>query len=424
MSSNENPSATSSPGDEGIRLPPISFISNQLPANSTSNYKVSSNLGISNFLNDPSPPPIEQSNKRVKIESAKVKENKEIEFLESNNSKPEPNAEKEDTNDEQPKSPQLEMPEVRVLPQTSNEPQEEAEQPKSLLPVDTKPKKRSGPPVTLDTEPIKELLTELFPSRQYLGTIIYNPTTTWETLQTSQLYGLKPEHHERFQEIKDLFEERSHDATVKYIPTIPPLSNDYINCVIEVKIPYAHIRRFKLDFETVIRKRELWGGAGGVYTDDSDLLCVLTHLGLFNNTIDLKQWNSKWVPADIIKPHTQESENDPQDIDHGVYGDLSVEILLLPRLPLYPGYYANQINSRSWIGNNKHRGLSIAIHNIKWESCGTYLRDKSIFKRYHQELIQDTQENHSNISQKQGWSFNYKYYKELKQKYSEVSDSK
>lgn len=418
MSSNENPSSNSSPGEEGIRLPPISFLSSQLPPNK---YP-SSNLGISNFLNDPTPTPEEQPAKRIKTETTKVKENKEIEAEQepeqtlttedgpqetSTENKPEENhAEKGDTILEASISPPLA--EEKEAPPAESESQEEVKT------VD-KPVKRTGPPVTLNTEPIKELLSEIFPSRQYLGTIIYNPTTTWETLQTSQLYGLKPEHHDRFQEIKALFEERSADATIKYIPTIPPLGNDYINSVVEVKIPYAHIRRFRNDFETVIRKRELWGGAGGVYTDDSDVLCVLTHLGLFSNNIDLKQWNEQWVPADVIKPHTENEE----EIEDGIYGDLSVEILLLPRLPLYPGYFANEINSRSWLGNNKHRGLSIAVHNIKWESCGTYLRDKSIFKRYHQELIQDAQENSTNISQKQGWSFNYKYYKELKQKYSE-----
>lgn len=98
------------------------------------------------------------------------------------------------------------------------------------------------------------------------------------------------------------------------------------------------------------------------------------HLGLFNNTIDLSIWNKKWTTKDLIKPLQSQLDNNDDGtnlgIDKDVYGDLSVEILLLPNLPKYYGFYQNGINSRSWL-TSYHSGLSFAVYNVKWETRKT-----------------------------------------------------
>ena len=276
--------------------------------------------------------------------------------------------------------------------------------------------------VTIEKSQLLEILKELFPTRHNLGTLVYNPTTTWSTLQTAQLTGLKPEHHERFQQLKEDYEDKLNEEyfrnNFKYIPMIPPLANDYINYLLEIKIPYKFIKLFKedLDDDNIPLKRQIWGGAGGVYTDDSDVLLVLAHLGLFNGKIDLTEWNEKWTSDDIITP--LDAKNDPNEI----HGDLSVTILLLPSLPDYHGYYANGINSRLWIRYNKHNGLSYAVYNVKWEGYGSYLRDKTLFKRYQTELYDDMETTKEELSSKKGWSFNFAYYKKLKHKFETLDN--
>lgn len=199
---------------------------------------------------------------------------------------------------------------------------------------------------------------------------------------------------------------------------IPPLANDYINYLLEIKIPYKFIKLFKedLDDDNIPLKRQIWGGASAVYTDDSDILLVLAHLGLFNGKIDLTEWNEKWTSDDIITP--LDAKNDPNEI----HGDLSVTILLLPSLPDYHGYYANGINSRLWIRYNKHNGLSYAVYNVKWEGYGSYLRDKTLFKRYQTELYDDMETTKEELSSKNGWSFNFAYYKKLKHKFETLDN--
>lgn len=243
---------------------------------------------------------------------------------------------------------------------------------------------------------IKKLFKNSFLQRVYLGSIIYNSTTTWSNLQISHLHGLKSEHRKRFIEIKYAFEERlkDHNQQKKYIPIIPPLDNVYINSLIEIKIPFRHIFKFKTEFHTIIeKKREVWGGLNGIYTDDSDILCILSHLGFFNNSINLTQWNNEWSKEDIIIPLNSTAKNCINSVFKNkvdqIHGDLSVEILLLPKLSSYYGFYANGINSRSWTGSNKHSGLSIAVYNIKWQNINSYLMEKQFVQMYRKELLND-----------------------------------
>lgn len=185
-----------------------------------------------------------------------------------------------------------------------------------------------------------------------------------------------------------------------------------------MKIPYRFIKAFqkKLDDGQIISKRELWGGKYGIYTDDSDILNVLTHLGFFTNNLDLKEWNPKWEPSDVIFPNINKEEE--------IKGDLSVTVLLLPGLDKYESVFKNGINSRNWKKVNKHNGLSIAVFNVKWEIEGAYLRDKSFFKRYQTEILYDSKYLKQQLANKQGWKFDVNYFKELRQKYSNIESEK
>lgn len=273
----------------------------------------------------------------------------------------------------------------------------------NLLPkLKGKSKSKGSGVITLNIKEVEAIIEEFYPIRKYLGTIVYNPTTTWATLQILSLPGLKEEDFDKFIEIKQNYIDKLISDEIykmKYIPMIPHLPFEYINHLIELKIPNRFIEPFKRKLKANETTRELWGGAGGIYTDDSDILCVLAHLGLFEDKSEksnLKLWGQ---PSDyeIIEPMGDNSNN-----------DLSVEIILLPPLPSYHGYYANGINSRSWTGPDKHDGLSIAVHNIKWETCDTYLHDKQTFKRYQGELSQDKQILKNQQNQKPGWSFKNK----------------
>lgn len=277
-------------------------------------------------------------------------------------------------------------------------------------------------PGKIDIKPIVELLEEYFPQRHYLGTIVYNPTNTWSTVQPEFLIGLKPEHASRFEEIKHNYElalVESKEILTKYIPVIPPLANDYINYLVEIKIPYRFIRLYLEEVETgeIKEKRELWGGAGGIYTDDSDILTVLSHLGLFADSLDLTTWNPSWKKLDFIKPATLK-----YDDNNVLLADLSVTLVLLPNLPSYQGFFSNGINSRSWnrssANNLAHTGLSYAVYNVKYESLGSYLKEKTIFKKYESELQED-QGYLEELRAQKGWSFNYKLFKEISQKQKE-----
>lgn len=273
-----------------------------------------------------------------------------------------------------------------------------------------KPKEEAKPGSARDQ--ILDIIKSVFPQRRHLGSLVYNPTTTWLTLQTSQLTGLKDEHFEKFEELRESYREKLKEPyyanSTKYIPMIPNLPVDYINYLLEIKIPYRFIKDFKVNLSngTIVRKRELWGGVDGVYTDDSDILAVLAHLGFFNDNLDLKNWNESWSPQDIVHPTINEAND--------IKGDLSVTILLLPALASYESNYANGINSRSWRHVNKHDGLSYAVYNLKWEIEGSYLRDKSFFKRYQTELSYETKYLKQKLDRK-GWNFNMKYYREIKE---------
>lgn len=282
--------------------------------------------------------------------------------------------------------------------------------------------------VQLDKLPILEILSTYFPERKFLGGLIYNSTTSWSNIQLKSLIGLKPQYLNRLEEIKQNFldrvKEEGQNLTIKYILVIPPLNNEYINHLIEVRIPYRYIKIFREQFEEVHQvKRQLWGGGSGIYLDDLDLLAVLAHQGLFDNNINLSEWNAAWQQNDLIIP-----TNLVYDEELKIYnGDLNVSILLLPGLPNYKGYTQNGINSRSWMPSNKnqiHSRLSYCVFDTKWEQSGSYLKDYKYRHLVEEELQNDLKLIENNLLTEKGWQFNLDYYKKLKQKFDNLQPSK
>ena len=272
----------------------------------------------------------------------------------------------------------------------------------------------------IEKEALLEILQEFFPMRRSLGTLVYNPTTTWSNLQIESLPGLKPEHHAHLKQVKQNYQELLNDPyykqRVKNIPLIPPLPVQYVNHFVEMKVPSRFVKQTQNELKTrgFLTNRNLWGGASGIYTDDSDILLVLAHAGFFNGKMDLSEWNSSWSPQDIIKPPSFSSRN----LDNE--GDLSVTILLFPSLSSYLGFFANGVNSRTWKDRPRHSGLSYAIFNVKWESLGAFLHDSAIFKRYYREITEDFNYNEDVHVPKSTWSFNIPYYKQLQKRYQKL----
>lgn len=208
-------------------------------------------------------------------------------------------------------------------------------------------------------------LAAYFPDRRHLGTLVYNPTTTWLTLQFERLVGLKTPHLQYFKELQQRYLDKLHDAAfvapTKYIPLLPPLPVEYCNSLIEVKVPH----RFLRDRGTFgATQRQLWGGAGGIYTDDSDLLAVLQHLGALDGAADLSAWNDGWRPGAV-----------PTD------GDLAVTLLVLPPLEEYRGDFAHGVHPRAWThARRAHNGLSFAVYDIRRQPLNAYLADPHLYK--------------------------------------------
>lgn len=279
-------------------------------------------------------------------------------------------------------------------------------------------------PYVLNKGPLNELLREVYPKRKHIGSIVYNPTTTWESLQIDTL-RIDEHHRKQLHEIQQKYVERCgesyHSADKEYIPCLPPLTEAYVNCFVEVKIPYKYIKEFleKCNNEQVQRKRELWGGAGGIYTDDSDILAVLKHLGIFDNNADLTDIKENWKKEEIVKPLVVHKDADGVDLL-----DLSVTLLILPTLKQYYGFYKNGLNSRSWLGEEPHSGLSLGVWGVKWETYNSYAGDKAIRKRAQREFEDDREVQRSIIENGRGWRFDSKCYRKLKNKFTKLSEDK
>ncbi|GMF01277.1 unnamed protein product [Ambrosiozyma monospora] len=122
--------------------------------------------------------------------------------------------------------------------------------------------------------------------RHHIGSIIYEEYPTFETV-TRFLTGLKEEDLEQLKAEEQLYKEFQ-EATLKNegikptglasprIELLPSVISKYINCTIDVHVPYHAI----LNNDNVYNRR-LWGT--DVYTDDSDIVAILYHCGILNS---------------------------------------------------------------------------------------------------------------------------------------------
>lgn len=224
--------------------------------------------------------------------------------------------------------------------------------------------------------------------RKNLGFVIYQEYPTYNTLLRN-LRNLDDTDRERLEQDEQLYlkvQEERHEFGVKQskrIELLPSLIQNYINCTIDVCVPYSEI----IDNSNVYDKR-IWGT--DIYTDDSDIVAILYHCGILNS-----QDPTKRKARRVTRKQQQEQRNDMKwDEDKSEYEftnysgaitpgnaenlhnvidgvvsvededatDLVVTLVILPRLNEYTGCYRNNYNSRSW---TNHDGVSIAIYGVR-----------------------------------------------------------
>lgn len=139
-------------------------------------------------------------------------------------------------------------------------------------------------------------------------------------------------------------------------PFLPSFTREYVNKLIKIKISSNNIANFLNENSRRFQNNEIWGT--DIYTDDSDPLLVLKHVGFFDET-DSKD----------SKRRTSANLNSPDNVignPHiSIKYDLEVTVLLLDCLQAYVGINRYQINARSWRGDAPHDGLSYGIYEIK-----------------------------------------------------------
>lgn len=134
-------------------------------------------------------------------------------------------------------------------------------------------------------------------------------------------------------------------------PFLPILNTQMINKLISVYIPYEIISLY-LEQPTSNKRwinNEIWGS--DVYTDDSDIILVLAHIGVFGSKPKVVKENGVVGEWDVIR-HT----------------DIIVNLLILDTLQAYQGSKRYGIRSRDWVGPQLHDGLSYAVYSIEFKS--------------------------------------------------------
>lgn len=205
-------------------------------------------------------------------------------------------------------------------------------------------------------------MASLSKPRNFLGSIIYHPTPT---------------------------PKQGYSVTQPLLPRFEGKENS----IFQVRIP----RRFLSEQQRrdVHRRRCVWGT--DVYTDDSDVLGVLVHLGRVPGV--LPEGVDPALVADngnrkiVITGQTSASPRSPpisspikkkavngtsngkaekQQVQDGptipAGKDLIVDLLILPTLEKYTGSTRNALKSRSW--NTIHDGMSYSIWDMEWVEAG------------------------------------------------------
>ncbi|KAI8355047.1 hypothetical protein B0O80DRAFT_498222 [Mortierella sp. GBAus27b] len=152
------------------------------------------------------------------------------------------------------------------------------------------------------------------------------------------------------------------------------------NSLLEVRIasPYLTYDNVK------VKRRELWGTE--IYTDDSDVVAMLIHTGLYIPPIGEHNGDQ-----DPIQPDSQQHNFAAHPLKHVCPNfDLAVTLRVMPKLVKYQGSIRNRIKSRTW--NNGHDGQSLRIESIQKLCSGEALnrgrsQSKRRMKEYNQERL-------------------------------------
>ena len=166
-------------------------------------------------------------------------------------------------------------------------------------------------------------------------------------------------------------------------PFLPNLSADYINKIISVYIPAQVVCQFINHMESNKRWRnsEIWGT--DVYTDDSDILLVLSHLGVFqisdiSNEVRTHENSLEKTVSPVLR-RTPVNLNNMDDVvgtwdsKHSEQIDLIVNILILETLIGYQGSKRFGLRSRDWFGVQEHDGLSYGVYSIEFRKRSDFV---------------------------------------------------
>ncbi|GMM31234.1 hypothetical protein DAMA08_039790 [Martiniozyma asiatica (nom. inval.)] len=155
---------------------------------------------------------------------------------------------------------------------------------------------------------------------------------------------------------------RKHLGCYLYNPQtmIPIWTANHPNCTIDIYIPQIYLQDINLN------DRKLWGT--DIYTDDSDIVSILVHLGV----IRLIESNNGKEPYPDVKPVGMLPQIEPLDSDN-LMDLLIVRVVITPGLKLWKGCDRFGLVSRTW---GLHDGAGIMVDKIWWFREG--LRDWKI----------------------------------------------
>ncbi|RPB13050.1 Rxt3-domain-containing protein [Morchella conica CCBAS932] len=196
--------------------------------------------------------------------------------------------------------------------------------------------------------------------RNFLGSVIYHPTAT-----PKQGYSV------------------TH--------TLLPRFEGKENSIFQVRIPRRYLSEQQR--KEVHRRRCVWGTE--VYTDDSDVMAALIHLGKIPGVMPpdvdpawVAEYGARKITTNgqtsasprspLVPSPTKKKVNGAggkaekqqvQDIPVIPAGkDLIVNLLILPTLERYTGSTCNGLKSRSW--GTIHDGMSYSVWDIEWVEAG------------------------------------------------------
>ncbi|KAF8454610.1 histone deacetylation protein Rxt3-domain-containing protein [Terfezia claveryi] len=265
--------------------------------------------------------------------------------------------------------------------------------PRHHSPVPQPPAKR--PKLIINSTPVVDSVANL--TRYHLGSMVYNPSGNSNALN------------------------KGYSTTHSMLPRFEGREN----CIFQIRIPRRYL--YERERAEICKRRCLWGS--DVYTDDSDVLAVLVHMGnippVLPNGIDPelvlapqpglmedkdKEFGRKGYRAaatgkgksvvngsNIAVPPTASTDRingalpaGTKSIPSGylnINKDIIVDILILPPLEKYSSTVRNAIKSRSW--TKQHDGMSYKVYDVKTaepgeaEGRGKSMRKQRLNEREH-----------------------------------------